>query len=164
MRYHVEIDGRMRTVDVKRGRTGWDVRLDDGPEQAWSGRRLGAAEWHFAHGGAGATARVAIDGDRWVGQGSGAYAGGGIADPRVAVAAGGASAQGTVKAPMPGMVARVLVTVGQVVRAGDVLVVVEAMKMENEFKSRIAGVVRELHVSAGQAVAANAALVTVEPS
>jgi biotin carboxyl carrier protein len=56
------------------------------------------------------------------------------------------------KAPMPGKVVVVEVSVGQVVAPGDGLVVLEAMKMENEFEAAVAGTVREIRVEAGQTV------------
>ena len=67
-----------------------------------------------------------------------------------------------VVAPMPGRLVRVLVQPGQEVRAGDGLVVMEAMKMENELRSPRAGRVAELPVSEGQAVETAALLVVVE--
>lgn len=78
-----------------------------------------------------------------------------------------AAAGGTVKAPMPGLVVRVEVEVGQRVEAGAGLVVVEAMKMENELRAPHAGVVETVHVAAGQTVEKGAPLVTLasaEPS
>src|SRR6266550_3620647 len=74
---------------------------------------------------------------------------------------------GVVKAPMPGLVVRVEVSEGQVVEVGEGLVVVEAMKMENELRASSRGVVEHIHVSAGQRVEKGAALVTIkvpEPS
>jgi len=74
---------------------------------------------------------------------------------------------GVVKAPMPGMVVRVEVEPGQRVEAGAGLVVVEAMKMENELRAPRAGKVQTVHVAVGQAVEKGASLVTLaspEPS
>ena len=65
-------------------------------------------------------------------------------------------------APMPGKVVKVLVTLGQEVQPGQGLVVVEAMKMENELKSPKAGKVVELLAKEGSAVENNAKLVVVE--
>jgi biotin carboxyl carrier protein len=65
-------------------------------------------------------------------------------------------------APMPGRLVRVLVQPGQEVQAGDGLVVMEAMKMENELRSPRAGRVAELAVREGQAVETAALLVVVE--
>jgi pyruvate carboxylase subunit B len=61
---------------------------------------------------------------------------------------------------MPGRVVRLLVATGDHVAPGQGVVVLEAMKMENEVRSTAAGVVAEVHVSAGAAVEANAPLVT----
>ena len=81
----------------------------------------------------------------------------------VAAAAPGAGAAGpaVVRAPMPGMVVRVEVADGQRVDAGAGLVVVEAMKMENELRAPRAGVVQTVHVTAGQTVEKGMALVTL---
>ncbi len=59
---------------------------------------------------------------------------------------------GEVKAPMPGLVLRVLVEPGQRVEAGAGLAVLEAMKMENQIKAPVAGVVQAVRVEAGKAV------------
>jgi biotin carboxyl carrier protein len=56
------------------------------------------------------------------------------------------------RAPMPGLVVRVLVEPGQEVPVGAGLVVLEAMKMENELKAPAAGIVRAVRAQAGQAV------------
>jgi len=61
-------------------------------------------------------------------------------------------AVGEVKAPMPGLVIKIEVTVGQTVMKGDGLLVIEAMKMENEIRSPIAGNVAKIMVSKGTAV------------
>jgi biotin carboxyl carrier protein len=66
------------------------------------------------------------------------------------------------KSPMPGRVVKVLVAKGDVVVAGQGLVVLEAMKMENEVRTRTAGKVAEVHVAAGATVEGNAKLVTLE--
>lgn len=67
-----------------------------------------------------------------------------------------------VLAPMPGKVVRVLVQPGDEVKAKQGLVVVEAMKMENELKAARAGRVRDVLVSEGRSVDAGAVLVLVE--
>lgn len=70
---------------------------------------------------------------------------------------------GVVKAPMPGLVLRLEVEVGQQVDAGAGVVVLEAMKMENEIKSTGAGMVQAIHVAPGDTVDKGAALVEIEP-
>ena len=75
---------------------------------------------------------------------------------------GAAEGAGTVLSPMPGRVLKVLVAEGDVVEAGAALVVVEAMKMENELVSLRAGTVRKIHVAPGQNVESGARLIEVE--
>ena len=62
---------------------------------------------------------------------------------------------------MQGTVLRVLVEVGQEVAAGDVVCIVEAMKMENEVAAHQPGTVRELRVAEGQAVQAHEAIAVI---
>jgi biotin carboxyl carrier protein len=83
---------------------------------------------------------------------------------RLRRAAGKFTAAGkqTLTAPMPGKIAKVLVKLGDEVREGQPLVVVEAMKMENEMRSPKTGKLVELHVKEGQAVEGNAKLCAVE--
>jgi biotin carboxyl carrier protein len=68
----------------------------------------------------------------------------------------------SITAPMPGKVVRVLVKQGQKVQEGEGLLVVEAMKMENELKSPKAGTVTEVFAREGSPVEAHAKLLTVE--
>jgi glutaconyl-CoA/methylmalonyl-CoA decarboxylase subunit gamma len=63
--------------------------------------------------------------------------------------------------PMPGRVVKVLVSPGDSVAVGQPLVVMEAMKMENEIRAKTAGTVARVHVSAGDTVESNAKLVTL---
>lgn len=66
------------------------------------------------------------------------------------------------KAPMPGKVTLIAVAVGQSVAPGDGLIVLEAMKMENEFKAQVAGTVKEIRVAAGQPVNPGDVLLVIE--
>jgi biotin carboxyl carrier protein len=66
------------------------------------------------------------------------------------------------KAPMPGLVSRVLVSQGDAVGAGDGLIVIEAMKMENELRAKSAGRVRSVRVTPGTAVEKGAVLIELE--
>lgn len=72
------------------------------------------------------------------------------------------SGRQSIAAPMPGKVVRVLVNVGDTVEAGEGLIVVEAMKMQNEMKAAHPGKVSEIRVQAGQTVAAGDTLVILE--
>jgi biotin carboxyl carrier protein len=75
--------------------------------------------------------------------------------------AGGGAGDTVIKSPMPGRVVKVLVAKGDAVAVGQGLLVLEAMKMENEVKAKAAGTVAEVHVAAGAAVEGNAKLVTL---
>ena len=65
-------------------------------------------------------------------------------------------------APMPGLIVRVAVAEGDEVRAGQPLVVMEAMKMENELRAQAAGRVKSVLVAAGQAVEKGTLLIELE--
>lgn len=67
-----------------------------------------------------------------------------------------------VKAPMPGLVLDVAVEAGQAVKAGDTLIVLEAMKMENILKSPAGGIVKKINVKKQDAVEKNAVLISFE--
>ena len=71
-------------------------------------------------------------------------------------------AAGVLKAPMPGLVVRVQVQPGEKVIAGAPLVVLEAMKMENELKAGAPGVVKSVRVAPGEAVEKGQVLVEFE--
>jgi len=77
-------------------------------------------------------------------------------------AGGGLQGRQTVSVPMPGKVIAILVSEGDAVEKGQGLVIVEAMKMENEVRSPIAGAVKEIRVKQGDTVEGGTALVVVE--
>jgi len=76
----------------------------------------------------------------------------------------GASEQGVmkIKAPMPGKVVRILAPAGTQVETGQSVLVIEAMKMQNELKAPKTGVVKKINVEEGAAVDAGQALAEVE--
>ena len=81
------------------------------------------------------------------------------AAPKTALS--GASGSVVVSAPMPGKILGVKAAVGQAVKKGDVVAVLEAMKMENEIVAPSDGTVASVNVSAGDSVEAGATLVTL---
>ncbi len=75
--------------------------------------------------------------------------------------AGAGASDRVVRAPMPGRVVKVLVARGDAVLPGQPLLVMEAMKMENELKAKATGTVEEVHVVTGATVENGAKLVTL---
>jgi biotin carboxyl carrier protein len=77
---------------------------------------------------------------------------------------GGGAASGTICADIPGLVVEVRVAEGDTVEPGQAVIVVEAMKMQNELTASVAGTVREIPVAVGQAVNPGDVLVVIEPA
>jgi pyruvate carboxylase subunit B len=162
-KYTVEVAGRTVTIEVE----GNEVRLEGHPVDARLGglwgdvrRRLGngtrGREFVIAPGGERGQWRLSTAGHRFDIQ---------VLDERARAvrAAGGTGIHGagTLKAPMPGLVVRVEVAEGEPIEAGRGLVVVEAMKMENELKAAGTGVVKKVLVKAGDRVEKGAPLIEI---
>ena len=81
------------------------------------------------------------------------------AAPAAAPAKAAGAGEQSVDAPMPGKIIEVKVSVGQAVKAGDTLLILEAMKMQNEIAAPADGTVKAINVSAGQSVKVRDALV-----
>ena len=81
------------------------------------------------------------------------------AEPAAAPAAGGPAKP--LKSPLPGSITKILVTPGQAVKKGETLLMMEAMKMENEIKAEKDGVVAEIKVTVGQNVMNDDVLLTI---
>jgi len=81
---------------------------------------------------------------------------------KYASSAGTASRRYEVHAPMPALVVKVEVNVGDEVKNGQSLLILEAMKMENEIRSHQAGKVKEIHVTKGKAVEKGELLILLE--
>jgi pyruvate carboxylase subunit B len=155
MRYFVTVAGREIEVDVDGERVtvagatrtatlstvgGTPARqlLVSGRPTVVTLRSTGRGQW-----------TLGLSGDRWDAE---------VLDERTrhirSLTAGANATRGpaTVRAPMPGLVVRVLVEAGQEVPAGAGIVVLEAMKMENELRAPAAGVVKGVRVAAGEPV------------
>lgn len=78
--------------------------------------------------------------------------------------AGGGGGNGTITVPMQGTIVKIEVEVGQAVEAGQSLLVLEAMKMENQINSDVSGTVAEIKVSAGDTVGGGDTVMVITPS
>lgn len=86
-----------------------------------------------------------------------------IADLRAGAAGEKGGARGArVRPPMPGKIVNVAVQEGQEVQAGQVLLILEAMKMQNEIPAPAAGTIKKIHVKPGQNVEGKDVLVEIE--
>jgi len=166
VKYSVEIGGSAFEIEVTDGRVMLNGRVQDVHLSGRPGdpaRRLvrghasrpfvvsegdGRGEWQLTSGGARLQVLVLDPRDTAV--------------RRAGTRRGAGAASGTVKAPMPGLVLRVLVTKGAEVVQGQGLVVIEAMKMENELKAAGSGVVREVHVAVGDKVERGTVLISIQ--
>lgn len=141
----VTLDGQARSVDMLEFDQAGLSLIADGRSYACEIERKGEK------------VRVYVEGSRFEFE---------VIDERKArrSAAAGALGEGgpqIVLAPMPGKVARVLVRVGQAVKAGEGLLVIEAMKMENELRAVRDGTVKEIAVQEGVSVEGGAKLCVV---
>ena len=171
MTFEIEVNGRTRAVSIERAGDGRFRVSVDGAVSLVDARRTGSFGVSLLFADAGyASTRVSIA--------PGAAAGetlGGL-DGRVAAVAVNARRTGRgaadsgdglhgeqrIAAPMPGRVVRVLVAAGDAVEARQPVVVVEAMKMENELRSPKTGRVKEVAVAPGTSVEAGRVLVVID--
>jgi len=68
----------------------------------------------------------------------------------------------SLKAPMPGTILDIKISSGDVVKRGDILFILEAMKMENEITSPKDGVIKDINITKGASVSTNDVLATIE--
>jgi len=169
--YEIEVNGRLRHVEVRRADGGFIVAVD-GREWHIDVARVDAQTLSLLmRGGTGQSwsHEVAVAPDR----NSSALAVR-VGDVPVTVSlngrrrwgradepAAGQAGPERLLAPMPGKIVRVLVKTGESVAARQPVVVIEAMKMENELKALQAGTVAEIHVRDGQSVDAGALLAVI---
>lgn len=162
MNYEVTIGENTLLLDVQRQGDGYTVSVDGGPERSVDLRRLGAVLSLVVEGRSVDAALVRRD-DGWDVDLFGTTHSCQVVDPRrKALRLANAAHQGMLSTAMPGRVVAVLVEVGDTVAKGQPVVVVEAMKMENELKAPADGQVMEIFVDAEQALDAGAKLLRIE--
>ena len=153
-RFRIEADGRVDVVDVARvDRTTVSMIVFGDRETSHEaslheGREPGELEVHLRAGVVQTRVAGAPGQRRWSAKGP-SVLGGGTGPQRVS-------------APMPGKVVKVLVKPGDAVQPRQGLVVIEAMKMENELKASREGHVKDVHVTEGALVEAGRLLVVIE--
>jgi biotin carboxyl carrier protein len=164
MTYDIAIDGKSHRLELNRADGRWSCRLDGHEVEVDAvlarpdvlSLRIGNQAYEVK------CERVAGDMHLWVGSARFAAE---VRDPRsLRGRARAVDDHGPKKltAPMPGKIVRVLVSVGAAVEAGAGVLVVEAMKMQNELKSPKKGTIQKILVSEGTAVNAGDVLAIVE--
>lgn len=144
-RFQVWVDGGAFAVDVRQTDVGLSLVFEDGRSLEAAATPQAGGQWlvQLPH----VDVEVVVDGQRHGRRGAGGPS--------------GAGAQ-RVNAPMPGRVVRVLVAVGDEVAHRQGLIVIEAMKMENELGAPKAGRVTEIAVVEGTSVEAGRLLIVIE--
>lgn len=166
MKYEVRIAGKTRTVELHRDGARWQITLDGAPSDA-DAIEIAPGIFSVLLNGASHEVRVAPnpDGSLTIQDGPNEFKAE-VADPRAwrGRKHGTVEAEGRQKivAPMPGKVIRLLVKPGDKVEAGQGLLVVEAMKMQNEVKSPKTGTVEKLLAKENQPVNAGDTLAWID--
>jgi biotin carboxyl carrier protein len=177
----IELNGNRRRVEARRDGERWIVAVDG--RQVTASAAESGERWSLLIGppeggphvgsGFGRTARsydVSFEqrgGGDWVVYVNGTAIPVSMVDPRAGLRRrpqdGGASAaRASIVAPMPGRIVKVLVKPGDVVAARQGVVIVEAMKMENELRAPRPGTVADVRVTEGISVEANSVLIVLE--
>lgn len=160
MKYRVTIEGREREVDVTFTPTGTAEVLLDGARVEVDARRVGGAvnlrigdRVHDVLAAGTDEVQIAAGSARTLAA---------VTSERAGLKRGAAAAKSAkeLRAPMPGRVVRVLVRAGDLVTIGQPLLVIEAMKMENELRAGAASTVETVHVAEGASVEGRALLIT----
>ncbi|MEK6975503.1 MAG: biotin/lipoyl-containing protein [Candidatus Thermoplasmatota archaeon] len=156
----LDVDGRAHDVRLAKGKSGWSVEVDGDAFEARLDRngsgvlvRIGDRTLHVSLGRPG---EAVVDGKPI------AYRVQTVSGSAVPGKAGPAHAT-HVRPPMNGKLERILVKPGQEIAKGDVLFVLEAMKMHNEVKAPVAGKVAAIHLQAGATVEPRQIVLDLEP-
>jgi biotin carboxyl carrier protein len=157
--------GRERSVELERSQNGWQCRVDDAP-RAVDAVEVAPGVFSLLLDGQSFTIHVERQASGYRVQARGADLAATVENPRrwagrSRAAGAGPGGRQEITAPMPGKVVRVLVTEEQGVESGQGLVVVEAMKMQNEIAAPRGGVVEAVRVREGDTVEHGAVLVVL---
>jgi biotin carboxyl carrier protein len=167
MKYSVRMGEKERWVELIPEGSGWRIRVD-GEEEFIDCAELSSGAYSILTGGRSREVAVDRDGDQFLVRLGGATYEMTVLDEvrartRRPERARVASGPMQLKAPMPGLIVAIKVAVGDVVDGTRPLVVMEAMKMQNELPGPGPGKVDQVHVRVGQSVEGGAVLVTLVP-
>lgn len=162
MRFRLDVDGERREIEVERTAGGFIIRIDGASYRA---RARPVADF--------VDVRIGANGYRLRVQGNEAILGDEVHRLRIAdvseekgdVVEGRPTGKGAVvdvRSSMPGRVVRVAVAAGTQVRRGETLVILEAMKMQNEILAPGDGVVRQVAVAEGETITADRVVASIE--
>jgi len=168
MTFQVELNGKTRAIGVQRGPGGaWSVTVDGAeipcdvafPRADTISLLIAGRSWTFTWD----LAAAAADSSLWLASGR-SEAVATVRDPRRLSALRPIEPSGPARllAPMAGKVVRLLAAIGDPIEAGQGVVVLEAMKMQNEVRSPKSGTLRSLAVAAGATVAPGNLLAEIE--
>jgi len=161
MRFRLDIDGERRNIEIEPRAGGFEVRVDGASYRIRARSSVDTVDIRIGA----KVLRVRLQGESAIlDDGAHRFRISEVSEaaPTTGRRAGGAGSPVDVRASMPGRVVRVNVTPGARVRRGQTLIVLEAMKMQNEIPSPGDGVVREVRVAAGETVTADAIVASIE--
>jgi biotin carboxyl carrier protein len=163
MTYEITIEGVTRTVDVSRDKDGkYCVKLD-GVEHHVDLLRPTPEAYQMLINGASWEVGCVPHGEGYMVDVMGVSTDVAVVDPRrKALKLGAGAASGMIATQMPGRIVRLMAKPGESVKKGAPVLVIEAMKMENEIKSPVDGVLAEVFVTEGQTVEAGTKLVRID--
>jgi biotin carboxyl carrier protein len=166
MEFEYLVDGVRRAIALEKKGDGFVLRDGDAVLEAEI-RRIGPHEILVRTQSGSRMVYLVRDGDRTIAaSGSGSFVLGRPSEDAGRFAGGdepGRGSDSAIRAPMPGKVIKVNVSEGQEVRKNQSLLIVEAMKMENDIKAGAEGVVRKIHVQPGELVDSVKTLIELEP-
>jgi len=163
MRYFVQIAGESVTIDIESlPQGGYRVRDGSGHELGAEVLAIRAGALVLTIGGRTVEAQPSDQEVTLAGQRFNAFAQSERDRARAATAGGEARGAKELRAPMPGRIVRVACAPGEQVTQGSPLIVIEAMKMQNELKAKAEARVRSVRVQAGDTVERGALLVELE--
>ena len=165
MIYEVMIQGKTRRVELLRTGSGWKLKLDGKAFPADIGFPQPGVLSILVDGKSYEVKQQAVSGETGIVIGEELF-NAVVRDPRSLAARRHVGDDGRgirrITAPMPGKVVRILAPAGTAVEAGQAVLVIEAMKMQNELKSHKKGTVKKVNVGEGEAVEAGQVLAEVD--